>query len=247
MQDASEQQPQTKNSAGYRPLIPAELTRRAFSPAYAYVTATAGVGLLAGLVIAIGASYGKITAGPGISNAQSLHASGLKNLPAAYAGPAPSLLNQVDPGKKAAAGTPQLTLVSEKSSKTAGRHKKHGDKLWTLKKGGLKGTAKRMPYVSPNAPASSDGPTALDQAMAAANSGPFLLVIQGEVTVAGYDEGSGTIETYEGQTFVLDKTVGDTSAIRWPDFPFNVHYRCDGAGSCTLMRGGATAEAKLAR
>ncbi|HXP63449.1 MAG TPA: hypothetical protein VN829_23300 [Dongiaceae bacterium] len=62
--------------------------------------------------------------------------------------------------------------------------------------------------------------------------------VEGTVTEANYDASSGTIETYEGETFALDTTAGDSSAVRWPDDPADVHYMCNGSGDCTLIRAG---------
>jgi hypothetical protein len=247
MPDESQQPPTPKHPAGYRPLVPAELRQGMGSSAYAYVAAAAGLGLLAGVAIAVTAGHANLSAAPLASDSVQPQASGLRTLPAIYTGPSASLLAKVDPQKKA--DSAQLLPASDTSGKKAGVHKKHGlHKFWHWKKdAGKNKTAKRMPYVSPNAPPVTEGPTALELASAAATAGPFVMVIQGEATIAGYDAGTGIIETYEGQTFVLDKTAGETSAIRWPDFPFNVHYRCDDNGGCTLVHGSATASAKLTR
>lgn len=249
MEDGSRQPSMGRNSVGYRPLVPDALAKASGSAVYAYVTAAAGFGLLFGVGIAVTAGYGHFAAAPKALKSVPSIAAGLKTLPAAYTGPAPSLLSQVDPQKKSSAASPLSPPNGKSTENTAGAPKKHGiQKLWPFSKGaGESKTAKRRPYVSPNPPADVNAPTALQMASAAESAGPFVLVIQGEATIAGYDDGTGTVETYEGQTFVLDKTAVETSAIRWPDFPFHVHYRCDEAGSCTLMRGGATASAKLAR
>ena len=247
MSDASRQPPTPKNTAGYRPLVRAEQSPGMGSSAYAYVTAAAGLGLLVGVAIAVTASHTKVSTASQEANPAQPQASGLRTLPAVYTGPSPTLLAQLDPPKKA--GSARLLTAGDTSSKKASVHKKHGlHKFWHWMKGaGKTKTAKRMLYVSPNAPPATDGPTALELASAAASAGPFVLVVQGEATIASYDAGTGTIETYEGQTFVLDKSAGETSSIRWPDFPFNVHYRCDEIGDCTLIRGHASATAKLTK
>ena len=82
-------------------------------------------------------------------------------------------------------------------------------------------------------------------ATAAAAQGPFFVTIEGDVTIASYDVAMGTIGTREGSAFVLDKTGGQPNAIAWDDYPFNVHYRCDGNANCTLVHRGATASAKM--
>ncbi len=245
MSDASQQPPLPKNTAGYRPLVSAELSKRTGSSAYAYVTVAAALGLLVGVAVAVTAGYLNHSASRKTADSSMPQASGLQTLPAVYSGPAPTLLANVDAQKKA--DSAELQPASDASGKISRIHKKHGlHRFWHWKKDGHKTkTAKRMPYISPNAPPATDGPTALELAAAAANTGPFVLVIQGEATIAAYDAGTGTVETYEGQTFVLDKAAAETSAIRWPDFPFNVHYRCDEHGGCTLAHGGATASARL--
>jgi hypothetical protein len=243
MQETSQEPSKPKNPAGYRPLVPEELSRSGSNSAAAYVAAAAGLGLVAGIAIAFSASHG--TGAPRVSEALTTHTSGLTALPAVYTGPAPSLLSKVDTQKKAGVNAPALTPVDQDSTKkTAGAHKKrrsHRLWPWHKRKGNV---AKRAPYVSPNP---QPAPTALELATAAAASGPFFVGIEGEVTVANYDVAAGKIQTYEGSNFLLDRTSAGSSAIPWQDFPFNVHYRCDEAGNCTLVHGSATAIARLTR
>ena len=248
MQETSQEPSKPKNPAGYRPLVPEELSRSGSNSAAAYVAAAAGLGLVAGIAIAFGLGHGTGAQGvgaPRVSEALSTHTSGLTALPAVYTGPAPSLLSKVDPQKKAVVNAPALIPVDQDSTKkAAGPHKKHrSHRLWPWHK--RKGnTAKRTPYVSPNP---QPAPTALELATAAAASGPFFVGIEGEVTVANYDVAAGKIQTYEGSNFLLDRTSAGSSAIPWQDFPFNVHYRCDESGNCTLVHGSATAIARLTR
>jgi hypothetical protein len=217
---------------------------------YGYVAAAAILGVVMGVAIALTAGHAKGAAAPGVSTALSTHTSGLSMLPASYAGPAPSLLSRADNQKNASTGSAVLTTVSDKpASESAKAHKRHGlHKLFDWKKAtddrrGLK----RIPYVSPNPPAAQDEPTALQLATAAEAAGPFFLDIQGDLTVASFDAASGTIETYEGETYTLASAASGGSSIPWQDYPFNVHYRCDEAGNCTLFHGGASATAKLTR
>lgn len=249
MQEPSHQQPQPKSPAGYRPLIPGDLTTGIGNPAYGYVAGAAGLGLLVGVMFAISAGQAKVAAVPQISASLSTHTAGLSTLPAAYAGPGLSLLSQVDNQKRNVAGSVLLSPVNAKSPRSlAGARKRHGiHKLLDWKGSGSHKTAKRKPYVSPNPPPAPDEPSALQLATAAAAAGPFFLGIQGDVTVADYDATSGTIQTYEGETYILDKTAGESSAISWQDYPFNVHYRCDETGNCTLFHSGTSATAKLTR
>jgi hypothetical protein len=141
-----------------------------------------------------------------------------------------------------------LSPVSKHSTSNATPvHKKRAShKRWNRAKGsGNRKAPRRRRYVSPNPPAPSDAPTALELATAPTAQGPFFVTIEGDVTVASYDVAMGTIGTREGSAFVLDKTGGQPDAIPWDDYPFNVHYRCDGNANCTLVHRGATASAKM--
>jgi hypothetical protein len=250
MPDFSAQSPQPKSSAGYRPLVPDSLSRGLGNSAVPYVAAAAGLGLAVGVAIAFNAGRANIAAAPRVSEALTTHSSGLNSLPAVYTGPAPSLLSQVETQKKPSNDSQVQSSASQNAGgKPTGAHKKHRmHKLWPWKKGsGANSTARRRPYVSPTAPVAAEQPTAQELAAAAAASGPFFLAIEGEVTVANYDVDAGTIQTYEGSNFVLDKASGASGAIPWEDFPFNVHYRCDATGNCTLVRRGATEIARLTR
>ena len=61
---------------------------------------------------------------------------------------------------------------------------------------------------------------------------------EGDVTVADFDATTGTIESYEGRTFVLNSTTVTLAGAALEDSGSSVHYRCDQSGSCTLMRAG---------
>jgi hypothetical protein len=247
MIDPSQQQPNPRTPAGFRPLVPQELTKGLGNSPTAYVAAAIGLGLVIGVTMGLAGGHSNAAA-PRVSDALSSHTSRLSPIPAVYAATTPALLSQVDTKKKAATDTPSLLRTSDTSTKkSAGAHKKHGlHRLWNWKKGSGKKTAHRRPYVSPTPVPEPDPPTGLELATAAAASGPFFLGIEGDVTVADYDPGTGAIQTYEGSNFLLAK-ASEPSAIPWQDFPFNVHYRCDESGNCTLVHHGATASARLAR
>jgi hypothetical protein len=247
MQDPPQEQPEPRNSAGYRPLVPVDLSKDIGHSAISYVAAAAGVGLLVGVGIAFTAHHSKPAAPPRVSQALATHTSGASPVPPVYAA-ASSLLSQVENQKKAASGAPRSSPVSRQSTTKATKaHKKNSiHKLWNWAKGsGSRKAPRRKPYVSPNPPAPVDPPTALELATAAAAQGPFFVAIEGDVTVASYDVAMGTIGTREGSAFVLDKTGGQPDAIPWDDYPFNVHYRCDGGGNCTLIHRGAIASARM--
>jgi hypothetical protein len=70
--------------------------------------------------------------------------------------------------------------------------------------------------------------------------------MEGDATVAEFDNASGRIETVEGKSFVVGRSYLSGNAVSWQDFRANVHYRCDQTGSCSLFRSGAVApEARL--
>jgi len=64
---------------------------------------------------------------------------------------------------------------------------------------------------------------------------------EGDLTVAAYDAASGTIQSSDGRTFVIGSTVSLSTATPWSDYQGDVHYRCAGNGSCTLVRPGVLA------
>jgi hypothetical protein len=248
MQDPPQEQPEPRDSAGYRPLVPVDLSTDIGHSAISYVAAAATIGLLVGVGIAFTAHHSKAGAPPRVSQSLATHNSGASPVPPVYAAATSSLLSQVENQKKTASGARRSSPVSRQFASSAmPAHKKDGlHKLWNWAKGSANRKApRRKPYVSPNPPAPVDAPTALDLATAAAAQGPFFVAIEGDVTVASYDVAMGTIGTREGSAFVLDKTGGQLDAIPWDDYPFNVHYRCDGNGNCTLVHHGAAASAKM--
>jgi hypothetical protein len=62
--------------------------------------------------------------------------------------------------------------------------------------------------------------------------------VEGEVTVASYDSSEGVIDTYEGETFALDKTLMASNAVSGDEIPSNLHYRCDQFRNCSLLLDG---------
>ena len=62
--------------------------------------------------------------------------------------------------------------------------------------------------------------------------------VEGEVTVASYDSSEGVIDTYEGETFALNKTLIASNALSGDDIPSNLHYRCDQFRNCSLLLDG---------
>jgi len=247
MQDPNRLHSVSRSSAGYRPLVPIDLRKTIANSTLFSIAAAAGVGLLIGLGFAFTAHHSKSSA-PKVSEAlAATHTSGAGSVPTVYAATNTSLLNEVENPKKTAAPPSQLSLAARQSDgKTVPAHKQSGlHKLWSWAKGSASHRARRKPYVSPNPLAPIDAPTALELANAAAAQGPFYVGIEGDATVASYDETAGTIGTYEGSNFILDKTAAANGEIAWDDYPFHVHFHCDGSGTCTLAHHGATASARM--
>ncbi|MDR3773517.1 MAG: hypothetical protein P4L26_09240 [Terracidiphilus sp.] len=67
----------------------------------------------------------------------------------------------------------------------------------------------------------------------------FVFTVEGSMTVSSYDSPAATIETYEGESFTLDRSASDTTSVSWLEYPSDLHYRCDQSGSCTLLHAGA--------
>jgi hypothetical protein len=70
---------------------------------------------------------------------------------------------------------------------------------------------------------------------------PVIRYIEGDLTIAAYDATTGTVQTSDGRTFILGTSVAASNATSWDEYRSDVHYRCDQAGSCMLMRAGAVA------
>jgi hypothetical protein len=243
MQEPTRQQLKPKSSAGFRPVVPPQIMHGSGQSANNYVAIAAGLGLLVGVGAAMATAHLKnppshVQAATMVQPAWAI--------PAASANVAPSLLKQVD-ATKAQSAQPKLVLASASTKSSVKAKRKH--RLRKLVDWKLRHGAKRKPYVpeKPAAEEEENKPTALQLATAAAAQGPFFLAIQGDVTVANFDAATGTIQTYEGETYVLAKTSADVNSIHWEDYPFNVHYTCNETGSCTLSHAGTSAIARLAR
>jgi hypothetical protein len=248
MKDASQQKTDPRSSRGHCP-VPTSLTRGMGNSAYRAVTAAAGLGLFAGLAFAITACH--TTAAPAPPKPAAPEPVAQSTQPAApVVAPVPAPVSPID-SKKKTNSVPKLLPSAHKNSthKGVGTGHKHGDnKLLVVNKGtvGHK-SARRRPYA-PSAPSvAAPEQTALQLATAAAATGPFILCIEGDVTVADYEPTTGTVETFERQTYTLSNVASEGSKIPWQDYPFNVHYRCDQVGNCTLYRRGASATARLVR
>jgi hypothetical protein len=63
--------------------------------------------------------------------------------------------------------------------------------------------------------------------------------IEGDDVLVGYDPTAGVLETGTGQAFYVDKQANLTG---WQVFPLRIHYRCDQAAGCSIVRAGSGAE-----
>lgn len=66
----------------------------------------------------------------------------------------------------------------------------------------------------------------------------FSFMVEGSVSVANYDAATGMIDTYEGETFALDRRASEGRTIAWLEYPAEVQYRCDQFWNCTLIHAG---------
>ena len=62
--------------------------------------------------------------------------------------------------------------------------------------------------------------------------------VEGEVSIASYNSSEGVIDTYEGETFALDKTLTASNALSGDDIPSSLHYRCDQFQNCSVILDG---------
>jgi hypothetical protein len=241
---ANAQQQQSRSFAGYRPLVPPDITSVS---TLGYVAVAAAFGMIFGLVLAVFAGHAHVATAPSPLASQGAGATRVQETKATLR---PSRSAHARRRRRAAAnrlGQPSSHAVVLKQASF--HRKREVFKYFDWQKNSREHKVNRIPYVSPHADPQTPAaePTALQLATAAAANGPFFLGIQGDATVASYDAATGTVQTYEGATYVLAKASVEAGTISWESYPFHVHYRCDEAGNCTLNHGGASAIAKLAR
>jgi len=101
--------------------------------------------------------------------------------------------------------------------------------------------AEPVRHQRPSAPLTAS--TALDPTRPTLDNAakPAIRYFEGDLTIAAYDATTGMVETSDGRTFILGRTVAASSASSWDEYRSGVHYRCDQSGSCLLMRAGAVA------
>jgi len=114
-------------------------------------------------------------------------------------------------------------------------------KEWHVAKPVAIAVARPVRQTLASAPAAAS--TALDGAQSGLDAAaePASVYAEGDLTVADFDAADGTIQASDGRTFVLGATVAASYATSWDSYHSVVHYRCDQAGSCVLMRAGALA------
>jgi hypothetical protein len=81
-------------------------------------------------------------------------------------------------------------------------------------------------------------PSSLEVLTLAVPETKSAFTVEGEVTVASYNSSEGVIDTYEGETFALDKTLTASNARSGDDIPSSLHYRCDQFQNCSLILDG---------
>jgi hypothetical protein len=272
MQDDARQDLQPRSSSGYRPLLPAGLTSGFASSTLSYVATAVALGLFVGLALAVIADHARVAAAPQIATSPTTAPTGPVVAPAHTAG---QILHSAAPVPRSAAmsarPTAQVRYADGTHPRRDGIHSRPSQfkdvsdrpvmrRVAFQQKHGLivrpedqknpnppEQKPARQPYVSPNEPSAANEPTIVEPPDGAPTGGPFVIGIQGDNTVAYYDAATGTVQTYEGETYVLAQAASEGSGVQWQNYPFNIHYRCDNEGNCTLSHGGASAIAKLAR
>jgi hypothetical protein len=66
----------------------------------------------------------------------------------------------------------------------------------------------------------------------------YTFISEGDATVADFNAAMGTIETYEGKTFMIGTTAAALATGSLQDSGLSIHYRCDQGGTCTLTQAG---------
>lgn len=230
-----QQSPNAPATYGYRQIPPVEPSGIALSVMYAAVGVIFGI--LTGTALA-SATWPASTAAasPDLTQVSS-SAPELNIHPIANAGQTAALARQTDnPGDE------QLSPpLASTAGKTPAAHKHHAlRRLSAAKKSSARRQASSMrrPSVTPYAPVAAPLPAAGNVLRLDAAAAPSDFIIEGDVSVADYDATQGIITTDEGRNFVLDRTAGAGDATIWQEYHANIHYRCDRAGNCTLMRAG---------
>jgi hypothetical protein len=192
----------------------------------------------------IGVALGIVTgtalaASPWFSDTQAASTQGQVTASAAESKPAPVAAVHVDKAPERPALSQGTTLLT--SAVRAASVKRAASHTLSVRN---RHTARRRvsfsfgPHLRRKASAIVKAPDPAPVERAAYTVERYSFFIEGDVTVADYDESLGTIETHEGKTFIIGRTMAEGNAIPWQDYRANLHYRCDQSGTCTLKRAG---------
>ncbi len=223
MENAGQELPKVQTGTGYRQLQTGGPAGTALGATLLYATIGVALGILAGTSLAASPWLSNVSFAPKTLGQVTASAAELKGAPAASANPSPKPVaptrNQgvelLSSAVKTGATVPAVRAASVRRRlpgrlRAAINHKPH------MPRKKLTIAAARVDYPVER----------------------YSFIIEGDVTVVNFDASEGMIETHEGKTFVISSAVAESNAILWQDYRSNVHYRCNQAGSCTLVRAG---------
>jgi hypothetical protein len=200
-----------------------------------YVGMSVVLGILTGTVLADGSwrsmvpatSHDSIQVSSSVSESPTLAATQI-----APAVPLPAQAVAVANAQASSALKPAAltTSATHRSTRVLGAGKRH--------RAGHRGHGRHRIHANLIASAPAKMPSVFTPPKAEVPAITYSFSIQGELTVFDFDPSTGIIQTYEGENFALDKTATAAGAVTLPDYPATIHYSCDQAGSCTLIRGG---------
>ncbi len=236
---------------GYRPLSGAGRGRGAELKTSVYACIGVALGIVAGTMLASG-PWGKTNPSPSSQVAQvSAHESGPAKPATAPTAPTkagegttagPQLASASLP-QLAAAALPPLSSVQKPSGAATTValtgtlvHKHRAVRRRAV--GRRHGHVRHRLHLPLNPTVGSGMIAAVKPPNPAGTQENFVFTVEGTMTVSNYDSPAATIETYEGESFTLDKPANDTTAVSWLEYPADVHYRCDQSGNCTLIHAG---------
>lgn len=243
--------PGEQTTQGYRPLTGAGRGGGAELKTSVYACIGIALGIVAGTMLASG-PWGKTNPSPSSQVAQvTAHGSGPakpttaqnaqpKDGEGAIGGPQPAAASLP---QLAAAALPQLSSAQKPADAATTvaltRTLVHKHRAVRRRAVGRRhGHLRHRLHLPLKAAAGTEMTTAGELAKTAGAQENFVFTVEGSMTVVNYDSPAATIETYEGESFTLDKSANDTSAVSWLEYPADVHYRCDQSGNCTLLHAG---------
>jgi hypothetical protein len=97
---------------------------------------------------------------------------------------------------------------------------------------------RRRVELSPGAEIADLSPSSHAWLALAAPDTKSAFTVEGQVSVASYNSSEGVIDSYEGETFALDKTLTASNALSGDDIPSSLHYRCDQFQNCSVILDG---------